>query len=71
MVGGGILSLGFQPWIAGGNYILDFNGVWLSFGLTAGYRESWEATIFLISVEYGCLLVLRLEATNLRRQLYS
>ena len=71
MVGSGLLSLGFQPWIAGGNLILDFNGVWLPFGLAACGRGSREATIFLISMEYGCLLVLRLEAVDRGRQLNS
>ena len=57
-------SLGFQPWIAGGNYILDFSGVWLPFGLVAFSRGSREATIFLISMEYGCLLVPGLSAVD-------
>ena len=48
MVGSGLLSLGFQPWIAGGNLILDFNGVWLPFGLAARSRGPREATEFLI-----------------------
>ena len=54
-----------------GNYILDFNGVWLPFGLTAGSCGSQEATKFMISMEYGCLFGSRQKVVDRRRKLYS
>ena len=55
----------------GGNYILDFRGVWLPFGLTAGSRGLREATKFMISMAYGCLFGSRQKAMDRRRQLNS